>query len=136
MARLQIGPNISALQYGISVFEGMKAHKSADGHLLLFRARENALRLQRSAARLAMPPVPESLFRDAVRESVRPDQRWIPPAEKGALAYSAGSVRVDPSLRVKPADRLPVRRPLLLLLAHIFQRPSTFWSAKYARAFP
>jgi len=102
---IPLPPSISALQYGISVFEGMKAHKSPAGRPLLFRPRENARRLQRSAARLAMPAVPESLFLDGLRELVRLDQAWIPPAEMGALYIRPILFSVDPSIRVKPADR-------------------------------
>jgi branched-chain amino acid aminotransferase len=97
---IPLAPSISALQYGVSVFEGMKAHQSADGRPLLFRAHENARRLQRSAARLAMPAVPESLFLDGLRELVRLDQAWIPPAEMGALYIPADPLfhgPVDPS---------------------------------------
>jgi branched-chain amino acid aminotransferase len=102
---IPLAPNITALQYGVSVFEGMKAHKSPDGRPLLFRPRENARRLQRSAARLAMPAVPESLFMEGLRELVRLDQAWIPPADKGALYIRPVLFSVDPSIRVKPADR-------------------------------
>src|SRR5262245_15433245 len=56
---LPLPPSITGLQYALAVFEGMKAHRAPDGRLLLFRPRQNALRFQRSAARLAMPPVPE-----------------------------------------------------------------------------
>ncbi len=133
---LQIGPNISALQYGISVFEGMKAHKSGDGRALLFRARENALRLQRSAARLAMPAVPESLFLDAVRELVRLDQGWIPPAEKGALYIRPVLFSVDPSLRVKPADRFQFVIFTSPFGAYFSAPIDVLVSERYVRAFP
>src|SRR5215471_19137605 len=89
-------PSITALHYGIAVFEGMKAHKSQDGRPLLFRPRENARRLGRSALRLAMPAVPESLFLDGLRELVRFDQAWIPPAGSGALYIRPLLFSVDP----------------------------------------
>jgi branched-chain amino acid aminotransferase len=133
---LQLGPNISALQYGISVFEGMKAHKSAGGHPLLFRARENALRLQRSAARLAMPAVPESLFMDAVRELVRLDQGWIPPADKGALYIRPVLFSVDPSLRVKPAERYQFVIFTSPFGAYFSAPIDVLVSERYVRAFP
>lgn len=133
---ISVPPSISALHYGISVFEGMKAHKSADGHPLLFRPVENARRLQRSAARLAMPTVPESLFLEGLRELVRLDQAWIPPADVGALYIRPILFSVDPSIRVKPADRC-----LFLILTFPF---GAYFSApvdvlvceRYARAFP
>jgi len=102
---ISVAPSVSALHYGISVFDGMKAHKSDDGHPLLFRPLENARRLQRSAARLAMPTVPESLFLEGLRELVRLDQAWIPPADGGALYIRPILFSVDPSIRVKPTER-------------------------------
>src|ERR1041384_7310596 len=61
-APLSLSPNISALQYGISVFEGLKAHRSPSGDILIFRPRDNARRLNRSSARLAMPHLPDDFF--------------------------------------------------------------------------
>ena len=101
---ISISPSASGLHYGVSVFEGMKAHKSPDGRPLLFRPGENARRLQRSAARLAMPAVPESLFLDGLRELVRLDHAWIPDADKGAMYIRPILFSVDPSIRVKPAE--------------------------------
>ena len=133
---IPLAPNISALQYGVSVFEGMKAHQSADGRPLLFRARENARRLQRSAARLAMPAVPESLFLDGLRDLVRLDKAWIPPAEMGALYIRPILFSVDPSIRVKPADRYQ----FIILTAPFgtyFSTPiDVLVSERYVRAFP
>lgn len=106
---IPLPPSISALHYGISVFEGMKAHKSVNGRPLLFRPQENARRLQRSAARLAMPAVPEGLFLEGLRELVRLDEAWIPPAEVGALYIRPILFSTDPSIRVKPADRYQFR---------------------------
>jgi branched-chain amino acid aminotransferase len=133
---IPLSPSISALQYGLSVFEGMKAHKSPAGRPLLFRPLENARRLQRSAARLAMPAVPEALFMDGLRELIGLDQAWIPPAEIGALYIRPMLFSVDPSIRVKPAD---------LYQFIIFTSPfGSYFSApvdllvseRYVRAFP
>jgi branched-chain amino acid aminotransferase len=103
-APLRLAPSISALQYGVSVFEGLKAHRSPAGNVLLFRPVENVRRLQRSAVRLVMPPVPESLFLDGLRELVRLDQAWVPPVGAGALYIRPVLFSVDTSLRVKPAE--------------------------------
>jgi branched-chain amino acid aminotransferase len=133
---IPLAPNISALQYGVSVFEGMKAHQSADGRPLLFRARENARRLQRSAARLAMPAVPESLFLDGLRELVRLDQAWIPPAEMGALYIRPILFSVDPSIRVKPADRYQFIIFTSPFGAYFSAPVDVLVSERYVRAFP
>jgi branched-chain amino acid aminotransferase len=102
---LPLPPSITGLQYALTVFEGMKAHRAADGRLLLFRPRENARRLQRSAARLAMPLVPESLFLDGLRRLLQEDREWAPPHGTGALYIRPVQFSSDPSIGVRPAER-------------------------------
>lgn len=130
-----VSPSVSALHYGISVFEGMKAHKSPDGHPLLFRPRENARRFQRSAVRLAMPAVPESLFLDGLRELVRLDRAWIPPAEVGALYIRPILFSVDPSIRVKPGDRYQFIIFTFPFGAYFSAPVDVLVSERYVRAF-
>jgi branched-chain amino acid aminotransferase len=133
---ISVLPSISALHYGISVFEGMKAHNSAERRPLLFRPRENARRLQRSAARLGMPPVPEAMFLEAVSELVRLDRDWIPPAYAGALYIRPILFSIDPSMRVKPADTykfIIITSPF----GTYFSSPvDVLVSERYVRAFP
>ena len=131
-----VAPNISALHYGVSVFDGMKAHKSPDGTPLLFRPKENARRLQRSAARLAMAPVPESLFLDGLRELVRLDQAWIPPSDVGALYIRPILFSTDPSIRVKPADRYQFLILTFPFGAYYSAPVDVLVSERYVRAFP
>jgi branched-chain amino acid aminotransferase len=133
---ISVAPSISALHYGISVFEGMKAHKSADGRALLFRPRENARRLQRSAARLAMPAVPEALFLDGLRELIRLDQAWIPPADVGALYIRPLLFSTDPSIRVKPADRYQFVILTFPFGAYFSAPVDVLVCERYVRAFP
>lgn len=101
---LSLAPNISALQYGISVFEGLKAHRTPQGDVVIFRPWENARRLNRSAERLAMPTLPEESFVHGLRELLRLDNAWVPDAGKGALYIRPCLFATDPNLRVKPAD--------------------------------
>ncbi len=133
---LSLFPSISALQYGVSIFEGMKAHQSPQGRPLLFRPAENARRLQRSAARLAMAPVPENLFLDALRELVRLDRAWIPPADVGALYIRPLQFSDDPSVRVKPAERYQFIILTFPFAAYFTAPVDVLVSEGYARAFP
>src|SRR5262245_2751086 len=55
---LSLLPSISGLNYAVSVLEGLKAHRGPGGEILVFRPRDNARRMIRSAERLAMAPVP------------------------------------------------------------------------------
>lgn len=133
---LTLWPSISALHYGVSVFEGMKAHRSPDRRPLLFRPAENARRLQRSAARLAMIPVPESLFLDGLRELVRLDRAWVPPADVGALYIRPLLFSDDPSIRVKPAGRYKFIIFTFPFGAYYSAPVDVLVGEKYVRAFP
>lgn len=133
---ISLSPSISALHYGVSVFEGMKAHQSSEGHPLLFRPQENARRFQRSAARLALPVVPEALFLEAVRELVRLDQAWIPPADIGALYIRPILFSVDPSVRLKSAERCQFIIFTFPFGAYFSAPVDVVVSERYARAFP
>ena len=133
---LPLAPNISALQYAVSIFEGLKAQRLPDGQVALFRPTENAKRLNRSAARMSMPRVPEDFFLEALRTLVRLDADWVPAAGNGALYIRPTFFSIDPSVRVKPADRF-----LLVIFTFPF---GTYYSApvdalvteRYVRAFP
>jgi len=133
---VSVSPSISGLQYGISVFDGMKAYRSPTGNPLLFRPAENARRFQRSAARLAMATVPESLFLTALRALVRVDKGWIPPAEAGALYIRTLQFSDDPSIRVKPADRYQFIVLTFPFGAYFSSPVDLLVSERYVRAFP
>ena len=133
---IPLTPSITGLHYGISVFEGMKAYKTADGHPLLFRPSENARRFQRSAARLALPTVPETMFLDALRELVRLDRAWIPPAEAGALYIRPIIFSTDPSIRVKPAEQCLFIIFTFPFGAYFSAPVDVLVSERYVRAFP
>ena len=48
-APLQLDPSAQVLNYGQSVFEGMKAQRTAGGNIVLFRPDENAARMMAGA---------------------------------------------------------------------------------------
>jgi branched-chain amino acid aminotransferase len=59
---IELWPGARALQYAELVFEGMKAYRVGHGRPNLFRPDANCSRLQRSASRMSIPAVPDSLF--------------------------------------------------------------------------
>ncbi len=75
------------LHYGQEVFEGLKAYERPDGQVQLFRVEENAKRLQRSAKKLLMEPVPVEIFREAAHRVVAANRRFVPPFDSGATLY-------------------------------------------------
>jgi branched-chain amino acid aminotransferase len=65
-APFSVNPAAAVLHYGQEIFEGMKAYRTIDNAIVLFRPADNARRFARSAERMAMPVVPETLFLSAV----------------------------------------------------------------------
>ncbi|MGR6914289.1 branched-chain amino acid aminotransferase [[Actinomadura] parvosata] len=70
-------PGLIGLHYGQVIFEGLKAHRQADGSIAIFRPLEHGRRFQRSARRLAMPELPEELFIAAAEQVVAADDREL-----------------------------------------------------------
>lgn len=84
---LHIHEGSTALHYGQQCFEGLKAYRTKDGGINLFRPDENSKRMNRSAYRLRMPEVPEAFFLDAVKQVVKANQEYVPPYGSGATLY-------------------------------------------------
>ncbi len=75
---ISISPASTTLHYGTEIFEGLKAYRTADGSLQLFRPIENARRLNRSADRLCLPEFPEEDFLEALKTLIDLDRDWVP----------------------------------------------------------
>jgi len=82
---VELNPSAQVLNYGQSIFEGMKAQRAADGSILLFRPDRNAQRMRDGAKRMCMKRVPEDDFVRAVAETVTANASMVPPHGKGAL---------------------------------------------------
>ncbi|WP_408863082.1 branched-chain amino acid aminotransferase [Acidisoma sp.] len=85
LTTLSFHPATVMLHYAQMIFEGLKAYRLPDGTAALFRPEMNARRMQRSAERLCMEPLPEALFLESVRALVRKDAAWIPAPDVGTL---------------------------------------------------
>src|SRR5215468_6558304 len=72
-APIPMDPATAVLHYAQEIFEGLKAYRSADGGVTMFRPDANAARFRTSAHRLAMAPVPQRLFLDALEALIRVD---------------------------------------------------------------
>lgn len=109
---LPMHPAMVGLHYGQVVFEGLKAHRRADGSVGLFRPEENARRFQYSAGRLAMPELPEELFLESVDTLVSRDGHVLP--EDGSR-----SLYLRPLMFASEADLMlrPAREYTFLLMA-------------------
>lgn len=77
----------TCLHYGQEAFEGLKAYRCPDGKVRIFRADENAARLQSTCRGILMPELPTELFIEMVEKAVRLNERFVPPYESGATLY-------------------------------------------------
>lgn len=75
------------LQYAQTIFEGLKAYTTEDGHVVCFRPDLNAERMQDSAERLEMPQFPKDRFVDAIHQVVKANIDYVPPYGSGATLY-------------------------------------------------
>ncbi|WNZ94845.1 branched-chain amino acid aminotransferase [Streptococcus iniae] len=102
---LHISESSPALHYGQQAFEGLKAYRTKDGSIQLFRPDRNAERLQDTADRLLMPRVSTEQFVDAVKQVVKANQDYVPPYGTGATLYLRPLlIGVGDIIGVKPAD--------------------------------
>lgn len=100
---LSIPPRASVLNYGQGLFEGMKAQRTEDGRIVIFRPEMNARRAQYGCERLLMPPVPTDVFVDAVKQCVLANAKWVPPKGQGTLYIRPIVFGSGPILGLAPA---------------------------------
>jgi branched-chain amino acid aminotransferase len=101
---LLFSPAISALHYGQAIFEGLKAYKSPEGQVLIFRPEKNAERLNKSATRMCMPSLPVETFMDMLTQLVALDRDWIPSGEGESLYIRPHMFAIDEYVGVRPSE--------------------------------
>ena len=86
--------------YAQEIFEGMKAYRTPEGRVQLFRPYENARRMNSSCRRLCIPEIPEEDFVQAVKAIVDADQAWVPYKVGTSLYIRPFIIATDCSLGV------------------------------------
>ena len=99
-APLELDPSAMVFHYAQEVFEGMKAYRTPDGGVQLFRPYDNARRMNDSCERLCIPPVPEDLFVEAVKTLVSVDADWVPTEPETSLYIRPFVIATDAHLGV------------------------------------
>src|SRR5262245_41270386 len=101
---LSIDPATAVLHYAQEIFEGLKAYRTADGGVTMFRPEANARRFQISAERMAMAQLPEDLFLESLHQIVNIDRDWIPTTEDASLYLRPFMFASEVFLGVKPSS--------------------------------
>jgi branched-chain amino acid aminotransferase len=138
-APIPMDPATAVLHYAQEIFEGLKAYRTADGGVTLFRPDANARRFRESATRMAMAQLPEELFVGSIEELIKVDRDWVPTDPEGSLYLRPFMYASEVFLGVRPALEY-----LYVLIASpvgsYFKsgvKPVSLWvSTQYTRAAP
>lgn len=103
---ISLSPAAMVFHYGQEVFEGLKAYRTADDKIQLFRPDRNFARLNSSNERLCIPPVDEKFCVEALKELIKVEKDWVPHAEGTSLYIRPFIFAADPFLGVHPAKKL------------------------------
>lgn len=101
---LSLDPSAMVFHYGQEMFEGLKAYKSEDGRILLFRPDKNAERTNNTNERLCIPEILIEDFVQAVKAVVKVDEAWIPTKAGTSLYIRPFIIATDPFLGVRPSN--------------------------------
>ncbi len=134
---ISLDPATAVFHYGQEIFEGMKAYRQPDGGIGLFRPEANARRFAKSAARLALPQMPEELFIETIETLVKTDALWVPNKMGDSLYLRPFMFATEVGLGVRPSNRAMYM--LIATPAGAFFDPSkttvSVWiSTEYVRA--
>jgi branched-chain amino acid aminotransferase len=102
---ISLDPATAVFHYGQEIFEGMKAYRQPDGGISLFRPEANSRRFDRSAARLALPEMPEELFLETIHTLVKQDAGWTPGKIGEALYIRPFMIATEVGLGVRPTNK-------------------------------
>ena len=137
---IPMDPATTVFHYGQAIFEGIKAYRQPDGSIATFRPERNAERMQRSATRMAMPPLPTEDFLEAIRLLVDVDRDWVPAAGGEASLYLRPfMISTEVSLGVSPANRYTffvIASPVGAYFTGGVKPVSVWLSEDYVRAAP
>ncbi len=100
---LSLDPASAVFHYAQEMFEGLKAYKTADGSIQLFRPDKNIERMNRTNERMCIPKIDPADALEAIRAIVETDADWVPDEEGKSLYIRPFIIATDPKLGVHPS---------------------------------
>jgi branched-chain amino acid aminotransferase len=100
---LRLDPAAVIFHYGQTVFEGLKAYRTKENKILLFRPEKNFQRLNKSCERMSMPTVDVEMMVDYLKELISVEQDWVPNAEGTSLYIRPFMIATDAFLGISPS---------------------------------
>ena len=102
---ITLHPAATVFHYGAEIFEGLKAYRTPDGSVQLFRPIENIRRMNNSAERICLPQLDEEGALDALLKFVEVEKDWVPSAPNTSLYLRPFMFGADPFLGVHTVDK-------------------------------
>ena len=134
-----VDPAAMVFHYGQAIFEGLKAYRSQDGAILMFRPLDNLKRLNSSAVRMCMPRIPVDKVLQAMKGLVYLDRDWIPESEGAALYLRPTMVATEAALGLRPSDEylfFIIKSPVGAYYSEGFNPTRIYVEDTYVRAVP
>lgn len=101
---ISLSPAAMVFHYGQEMFEGLKAYRTPEGKIQLFRPQKNIERLNRTNERLCIPQMDPDEVLEAIKAIVNVDKDWVPYEKDTSLYIRPFIIATDPYLGVKPAS--------------------------------
>lgn len=99
-----IFPSSMVLHYGQAIFEGMKAFRTIDNRIVVFRTEEYLNRFNRSADILCIPRTDVAQIKDALYQLIEMEKSWVPSKFGTSLYIRPFIIANDPYVGVKCSD--------------------------------
>ncbi len=101
---LPLDPAAMVLHYGQGIFEGLKAYRTKEGKINLFRPEKNFERFNKSARRMCMPEIDVETQLYILKTLLKIDADWIPRSKGTSLYIRPTMIATEPALGVRPAN--------------------------------
>ncbi|WP_010136955.1 branched-chain amino acid aminotransferase [Ochrovirga pacifica] len=131
---ISLDPSAKVFHYGQAIFEGMKAYKSLDNVVWLFRPEENINRLNKSAERLAIPEFPKDLFFDGMETLLNIDKEWIQTSEGSSMYIRPFVIATEPGVSASPAKKYKLMIILSPAQSYYSGEVKVLFADKYSRS--
>ena len=131
---MTIEPSARVFHYGQAVFEGMKAYKDDSGKVFLFRPEENFNRINKSAARLAIPEFPKEYFFEGLTTLLKMDKAWVKSGKGNSLYIRPFVIATEPAISASPADTYRFMIICSPAKAYYTDKVRVLFAEKYSRS--
>lgn len=101
---LTLDPSSLVFHYGQAIFEGLKAYRTPDGRVLLFRPEKNIQRMNETCKRMCIPTLDEELVLEGLKQLIEIEKDWVPDQEGTSLYIRPFLIATEPFLGVRPSN--------------------------------